>query len=46
MHTEEGPASQYFSTTLRAPPNLNPLAQSLDASDPNHNGGAFSNIRL
>lgn len=30
--TELGPASQYFSTTLTAPPNLKPFAQSVEAS--------------
>lgn len=32
IHIELGPASQYFSTTLSAPPNLNLLEHSLEAS--------------
>ena len=31
MHTKPGPASQYFSTTFSAPPNLNLFKQSLEA---------------
>ncbi len=32
IYIELGPASQYFSTTLGAPPNLSPFAQSFEAS--------------
>lgn len=32
IHIELGLASQYFSTTLRAPPNLSPFAQRFKAS--------------
>lgn len=32
MYIQLGPASQYFSTPLRAPPNLNPFEHNIDTS--------------